>query len=265
VVTALVTGATAGLGRAFVDRLAGVGHDVVLVSRTADRLQAVADEVARTHGVAAEVLAADLADGDDLDRVAARVASPDRPVELLVNNAGYGLNRPFLDTTAAEQQHYLDVLVRAVLRLSHAAGGAMAARRSGAIVNVGSVAAFAPLNAYSAHKAWVTTFSRALAGELAPHGVRVMACNPGFVRTEFHQRAGMATDVVPHGMWLDADTVVATALRDLARGRDLSVPDPRYKVLVAAMRHLPQRLVGRVGRGVRSRQGSDGHAGGDGP
>lgn len=255
-VTALVTGATAGLGRAFVDRLAGQGRDLVLVARTEERLRAVADEVATARGVGVEVLPADLAAREDLDRVAARVASSDDPVDLLVNNAGFGLNAPFLDTTAEDQQRYLDVLVGAVLRLSHAAAGAMADRGRGAIVNVGSVAAFAPLNTYSAHKAWVTTFSQALAAELAPHGVRVMAFNPGFVRTEFHERAGMSTSDIPGAMWLDADEVVTTALRDLDRGRVLSVPDPRYKALVAAMRHLPQGLVTRVGRGMRSRQGS---------
>ncbi len=255
-VTALVTGASAGIGRAFVDRLAGQGRDLVLVARTEERLRAVAEEVTATRGVGVEVLPADLAVREDLDRVAARLASTDDPVDLLVNNAGFGLNAPFLDTTAEEQQRYLDVLVGAVLRLSHAAAGAMAERGRGAIVNVGSVAAFAPLNTYSAHKAWVTTFSQALAAELAPSGVRVMAFNPGFVRTEFHQRAGMSTSDIPDAMWLDADEVVTTALRDLERGRDLSVPDPRYKVLVAAMRHLPQGLVTRVGRGMRSRQGS---------
>ena len=255
-VTALVTGATAGLGRAFVDRLAGQGRDLVLVARTVDRLRAVADEVTAARGVDVEVLPADLAVAEDLERVAARVASTDEPVDLLVNNAGFGMNAPFLATTAEDQQRYLDVLVGAVLRLSHAAAGAMADRGRGAIVNVGSVAAFAPLNTYSAHKAWVTTFSQALAAELAPSGVRVMAFNPGFVRTEFHQRAGMSTSDIPGAMWLDADRVVATALRDLDRGRDLSVPDPRYKVLVTAMRHLPQGLVTRVGRGMRSRQGS---------
>lgn len=253
-VTALVTGATAGIGRAFVDHLARDAHDVVLVARTEPRLRAVAEEVARAHGVEVEVLPADVADHADLDRVAERVAATDRPVDLLVNSAGFGLNRRFLASSAAEQDRSLDVLVRAVLLLSRAAGGAMAERGSGAIVNVSSVAAFAPLNTYSAHKAWVTTFSQALAAELGPSGVRVMSLNPGFVRTEFHQRAGMATSSIPDAMWLDADAVVATALRDLARGRSVSVPDVRYQVLVALMRLLPRRLVGAVGRGVRARQ-----------
>lgn len=252
--TALVTGATAGIGRAFAERLAADGHDLVLVARTEDRLREVADGVAAAHGVTTEVLPADLGESAQLSAVAARVASADQPVDLLVNNAGFGLNRPFLSTSAHELDRHLDVLVRAVLQLTRAAGGAMADRGRGAIVNVSSVAAFAPLNTYSAHKAWVTTFSQGVAAELGGHGVRVMSLNPGFVRTEFHQRAGMSTSDIPDAMWLGVDAVVDAALRDLARGRGVSVPDLRYKGLVAMMRHLPQRIVGAVGRGVRARQ-----------
>lgn len=252
--TALVTGATAGLGRAFVERLARDGHDLVLVARTTSRLEDVAEHVSATHGVAAEVLTADLADTGALARVVDRVGSRDRPVDLLVNNAGFGLHTPFLTTTLDDQDDHLDVLVRAVLHLTHAAGRAMAERGSGAICNVASVAAFAPLNTYSAHKAWVTTFSQAVAAELQAHGVHVMSLNPGFVRTEFHQRAGMSTSSIPSSMWLDADTVVDAAMRDLARGRRLSVPDVRYKALSSLMRVLPDAVVGRIGRGVRTRQ-----------
>lgn len=252
--TALVTGATAGLGRAFVERLARDGHDLVLVARTTPRLQQVAEQVSTAHGVATEVLTADLADRGDLARLADRVGSRDRPVDLLVNNAGFGLNTPFLDTTLDEQDDHLAVLVRAVLHLTHAAGRAMAERGSGAICNVASVAAFAPLNTYSAHKAWVTTFSQAVAAELGAHGVRVMALNPGFVRTEFHQRARMSTSSIPSFMWLEADDVVDAAVRDLARGRHVSIPDLRYKALSTLMRVLPDAVVGRTGRGVRTRQ-----------
>ncbi len=255
--TSLVTGATAGIGRAFATRLARDGHDLVLVARTQPRLQEVARELGGRHGVEAEVLAADLADADDLARVADRVASRDRPVDLLVNNAGFGLNTPFLQTTLADQDRYLDVLVRAVLHLTHAAGRAMAERGRGQICNVASVAAFAPMNTYSAHKMWVTSFSQAVAAELGGHGVRVMSLNPGFVRTEFHDRARMSKAAIPSFMWLDADAVVDAALRDLARGRRVSVPDVRYKVLSSAMRLLPDSVVGRTGRGMRARQGGE--------
>lgn len=252
--TALVTGATAGIGRAFCERLARDGHDLVLVARTASRLEQAADELRATHGVDVEVLAADLAEATDLDRVVARVASTDQPVDLLVNNAGFGLNRPFLTTSTEDEERYLDVLVRTVLRTTHAAGKAMAERGGGQIVNVSSVAGFAPLNTYSAHKAWVTTFTQAVAGELGARGVRVLALVPGFTRTEFHERASMSTSDIPSFMWLDADAVVDTALRDLRRGAVLSIPDVRYKGLSAVMRLLPDGLVGRVGQGMRRRQ-----------
>jgi uncharacterized protein len=252
--TALVTGASAGIGLAFVERLARGGSDVVLVSRTEARLQEIADRIAATHGVTAEVLPADLSDRDGLAQVEQRLADHDRPVNLLVNNAGFGLNASFLDSSLDDQAYYLDVLVTAVLRLTHVAGRAMADRGAGAIINVASVAAFAPLNVYSAHKAWVTTFSQAVAAELGPRGVQVMSLNPGFTRTEFHQRADMSTGDIPGFMWLQADAVVDAALKDLARGRALSIPDARYKGLTALMRHLPAGLVGRVGRGMRSRQ-----------
>lgn len=251
--TALVTGATAGIGRAFCSRLARDGHDLVVVARTESRLQEVADDLA-VHGVDVEVLAADLSDDADLDRVVARAASTDRPVDLLVNNAGFGLNTPFLRTAAEDEERYLDVLVRAVLRTTHATAKVMAERGHGEIVNVSSVAGFAALNTYSAHKAWVTTFSQSIAAELAAHGVRVMSLNPGFTRTEFHERASMSASEVPSFMWLDADAVVDTALRDLRRGKVLSIPDLRYKGLSTAMRLLPEGLVGRVGQGMRRRQ-----------
>lgn len=252
--TALVTGATAGIGRAFVERLARDGHDLVLVARTEDRLQRVAEEVADAHGVGTEVLVADLADRGQRGAVEERLRSTDAPVGLLVNNAGFGINRPFLATDVEAEQQALDVMVVAVMRLTHAAGGAMKERGHGAIVNVASVAAFAPLNTYSAHKAWVTTFSRSIASELARHGVRVMSLNPGFVRTEFHERSRMSTAEIPDFMWLDADAMVAEAMRDLARGRDLSVPDLRYKALSTLMRATPDAIVGRIGRAMRHRQ-----------
>lgn len=249
--TALVTGATAGIGRAFVDRLAHDGHDVVLVARDEARLRQVADEVVAAHGVSAEVLPADLADHDQCASVEARLADPAAPVGLLVNNAGFGLNTPFAQSTVTDEERQLDVLVRAVLRLTHASVKGMVTRREGAVVNVASVAAFVPFSTYSAHKAWVTTFSQSLALDLQSHGVKVMALCPGFVRTEFHERMDMSTSDIPSWSWLDAETVVDAAMRDLARGRSLSVPDLRYKTAVAATRLVPASVAGRIGRAVR--------------
>ncbi len=249
--TALVTGATAGIGRAFVDRLAADGHDLVLVARDRTRLDEVASALAAAHGVEVEVLAADLSDRDDCARVEARLADARRPVDLLVNNAGYSLTGNFADNDVDAEEQLLDVLVRAVLRLTHAAIGPMRARGRGAVLNVASVAAFLPMGLYSAHKAWVTAFSQGPADDLATDGVQVTALCPGFVRTEFHERMGMDTRGIPSWAWLRADDVVDTALADLRRGRAVSIPDARYRVTSSLMRHVPLRLAGRVSRLVR--------------
>ena len=257
--TALVTGATAGIGLAFARRLAADGHSLVLVARDEARLRRTAAELVTAHGVHAEALAADLSDPVGLRRVEDRVNDLGRPVDLLINNAGYGLSTPFLDTDVAEQEAMLRVLVLAVLRLSHAGGRAMVARGNGAIINVSSVAGFLPMGTYSAAKAWVTTFSEGLSGELAGTGVRVLALCPGYTRTEFHQRGAIDVSAIPTALWLDPDLVVARALRDLARDRVLSVPGVPYQVLTVAARLLPRRAVRALGAEAYRRRGGPHH------
>lgn len=249
--TALVTGASAGLGRAFCDRLAADGYDLVVVSRDAARLQALADELAASTGVAVQVLAADLTDRADLQRVADRVADPQRPVDLLVNNAGNALRKPFVANDVADEEGMLDLHVRATLVLTHAAVRAMGERGHGEVVNVASVAGWLPAGTYSAHKAWVTVFSQAVAQQVASRGVRVMALNPGFVRTEFHERAQMDVSRYPDVFWLAAPDVVDDALTALRGGRLVFVPSRRYRVLAAVVRNAPYETVFRV----RSRLG----------
>lgn len=252
--TALVTGASAGLGREFAGQLAGRGHDLVLVARDAGRLRALADELVAEHGVAVEVLAADLSDRAALTRVAERVADRDRPVDLLVNNAGFGSRRGFVRGDLAEEERALDLMVRAVMVLSHEAGGAMRERRRGAILNVSSVASFAVMGHYSAIKAYVTVFSEALATELAPHGVTVTALCPGFVHTEFHQRAEMNMSQLPDALWLDAPMVVREALDDVARGRVVSVPSATYRALTVLLKLTPRSLTRRVSGSLATRR-----------
>jgi uncharacterized protein len=246
--TALITGPTAGLGRAFADAYARRGFDLVLVSRDADRLEQVAGEVSQAFGVGCEVLAADLAAADDVARVEARLGDEQRPVEALVNNAGFGIAKWFGDTTVEEEQRSLDVLVRAPLRLSHAAVQQMQRRGGGEILNVSSVAGFTPRGTYGAHKAWVTSLTEWLNIALRDQGIKATALCPGFVRTEFHQRGNMDMSRVPGWMWLEAQQVVDQAMRDLLAGKAVSVPTRRYQLLTAASRHLPRRLVARMAR-----------------
>jgi short-subunit dehydrogenase len=237
--TSLITGATSGIGAAFARRLAADGHRLVLVARDEQRLARCAGELHDRYGVETEVLPADLATDAGIAAVEARLTETARPVDVLVNNAGFGNSGTFLDAPMAEELRMLRVHCEAVLRLTAAASTAMRGRGHGTVINVASVAAFMPRGTYGASKAWVVRFTEGVAQELRGSGVRFMALCPGFVRTEFHQRAGMHAENLPSFAWLDADKVVAAALRDLARGKRVSVPDPRYKVAVALARHIP--------------------------
>jgi short-subunit dehydrogenase len=239
---ALVTGATAGLGAAFARELAASGHNLVLVARDEERLRASASELTAAHGVAVEVLRADLVEPNDLAEVVARVASSTDPIDVLVNNAGFGLRDPFEKNSLADEQRMIDLLVTAPMHLTHAALQQMLPRRSGTIVNVASVAAFAPRGTYGAAKAWVVSFSRSANVEYRRRGVTVTAVAPGFVRTEFHARMDVHTRTIPGPLWLDADRVARDGLEDAARGKALSVPSRRYKIIVALARVLPSRL-----------------------
>jgi len=239
---ALVTGPTSGIGRSFARALAARGHDLVLVARNEDRLAETADELRSTYGIAVEVLPADLVDRAQLAKVEARLADRGEPVRLLVNNAGFGLRGRFLDNDLAQEQAQLDVLVTAVMRLTHAALGSMLAEGRGQIVNVSSMAGFLQRGSYSAAKSYVTKLSQWAHHEYAGQGVQVMAVCPGFVRTEFHQRLGSDTDSAPRLLWLDPDRLVAEALADLDAGRALSIPSKRYKAIAVVVRVVPASL-----------------------
>jgi uncharacterized protein len=237
--TALVTGATSGIGLEFARQLGARGHHLVLVAPEADRLQQVCGELADTYGVDTEALLADLSVRADVERVAERA----RTVDVLVNNAGFGLQKWFLDNERAAEEALLDVLCRAVLVVSHAAGRSMRDRGRGTIVNVASAAGWVAGGTYSAAKSWVIAFSEGLASELAAAGVTVTVLCPGFVRTEFHQRAGISLDRLPRPLWLDAQRVVRECLADIDKGAVISVPSPLYKTLVWLARIAPRRLV----------------------
>lgn len=250
--TALVTGPTAGLGRGFADAFARKGFDLVLVSRDTARLEQVASELLAEYGVRCEVLPADLSRREDVDRVAARLSDPAAPVAALVNNAGFGLGGSFLRDDVEDEQRLLDVLVVAVMRLTHAAVPGMIDRGSGMVINVSSIAGWITGGTYSAAKSWVTVFTESLAQEVQGTGVRVTAVCPGFVHTEFHERASIDMSSVPEVMWLEVPQVVDQAFRDLAVGRPVSVTGAQYKVMSAALRNGP-RAIGRFVTSVRGR------------
>jgi len=243
---ALVTGATAGIGAAFVAQLAGEGCDLVLVARTEAKLTEQAEDLQQRYGIAVQTIAADLSTDDGLRRVEARVADADEPIDLLVNNAGFGLQDDFLDSDISAEDGMLAVNVRAVLRLTHAVLPGMVARGSGGIINVSSVAGSVPTATgatYAASKAWVTAFTESLSMLLRDKGVQVTALCPGFTRTDFHDRVGVSRGGVPERLWLEAGDVVSAALRDHRRGAVISIPGVQYKVSVVGSRLLPRRLL----------------------
>ena len=240
---ALITGATSGIGAAFASRLARDGRDLVLVARNRERLEAAAVGY-RAAGVAVEVLPADLSVAEERARVEARLSSADAaPVDLLINNAGYTTGG-LLDVDSEALRRQLEVNVASVLELTAAALPGMIDRSRGAVINVSSISGFLPGNSqYSADKAWVTAFTEAVAVKLADTGVRAIALCPGYVRTEFHERAGLDVGRRKGPFWLDADRVVGECLADLARGKVVSVPSPQYKMIAALVDLLPRPLV----------------------
>ena len=239
--TALVTGATSGIGNAFARRFAAEGYGLVLVSRDVGRLDAVAVALRERHGVDVEVLPADLSDREQMERVAARLRDDARPIDFLVNNAGFATKKRFPTGDLPEEERMLDVLIRAVLVLTASAIPGMVARGRGNIVTVSSIAGFLPTGTYAAAKSWATSFTVSLADKLAGTGVIATAVCPGLVRTEFHQRAKMDMSAIPGWLWLSADRVVDDCLSDVRRGRTISVPSHRYKMIAFLFRHLPLR------------------------
>lgn len=241
--TALVTGASAGLGHEFAKQLAAQGHDVVLVARNASRLTATAEEFQRRYGISAEVLAADLTKDDDVAAVVERLKDPARPVGILVNNAGIGLLHNFEDNHPAEEASHLKLHAETSMVLTHAALKGMLERGDGRIINVASVAAFLPRGTYSAAKAWLVSFSRWANLAYRKRGVKVTAVCPGFTHTEFHDRMGMDKSVAPSWTWLRAERVVREGLADNERGKAVSIPSKRYKVVAAVAKVAPARLM----------------------
>ena len=240
---ALITGGTAGIGAAFARAFAGRGTALVLVARNPERLDETAAQFRREYGVEVETLVADLSDREAQQRVADRLESSTDPVDVFVNNAGFSVKSSLLEEDLSQHDLGFEVMIRAVLKLGGAAGRAMRERGRGWIINVGSVSALVTQNNYSAIKAWVGNYSESLGVQLAGTGVQVTALMPGWVRTEFHSRAGIKGSSIPGPLWLDADRLVEDCLRDVARGRPVSIPSKRWKLIAAVLRTTPRGIV----------------------
>jgi len=249
---ALVTGATAGLGAEFARQLAADGSHLVLVARDATRLEQTAAEL-RTLGVDVEVLRADLADEADLARVAERLTAAEAPIDLLVNNAGFGLHSKLVDPDLRVHRNAIDVMCWAVLVLGGAAAAAMRRRGRGRIINLSSLASWTDQGHYSAIKAWVRSYSEGLSNELRGTGVTVTVACPGWVRTEFHERAGIRTSALPDWAWDEPGPVVREVLADARRGKVISIPGKAgWRVVQAALKFAPSAAVRAVSRAISS-------------
>jgi len=248
-VTALVTGASSGLGAEYARQLAERGADLVLVGRNRDALERIAAAV-RERGRCAEVLVADLLEPDALAAVVARVADEQHPIEVLVNNAGIGMSLDFAHNDVEAEVAHLRLHNEIPLRLMHAALTPMLERGHGRILNVASIAAFMPRSTYGAVKQWLVSFSRWANATYRPRGITVTAVCPGFVHTNFHERLGLprGQEGIPAVLWLNAETVVRESLRDLGRGKSVSVPSLRYKAARRLLPLLPDRLAAGIGQ-----------------
>jgi uncharacterized protein len=247
--TALITGASSGLGAEYARQLARRGTDLVLVARDRDALRDLADALTSKHGVGVEVLTADLLSTHQLATVVERLADPGHPIDMLVNGAGFGLPLAFERNDIDDEVRHLDLLVQIPMRLMHAALGPMLQRGSGRIVNIASVGGFIPRSTYGACKGWLISFSRWANGRYASRGVTVTAVCPGFTHTNFHERIGLppGKEGIADWMWLEARDVVAESLRDVARGKAVSVPSLRYKAIIGLTRLVPAVLVAKAG------------------
>lgn len=250
--TALITGGTSGIGAAFARLLAARGSDLVLVARNPDRLASSAAELHAAYGIQVETIRADLADRADVARVVTRIEDPGHPIDLLVNSAGFGVHVRLDSVDTSHHEHAFEVMCRAILVLGGAAARTMRARGSGRIINISSLQSYLATGSYAAIKAWVTAYSQSLAVELRGSGVTVTAVLPGWVRTEWHERAGVRRSSLPGFLWTQPDAVVKIALRDSARGKVVCIPTVRYRALGWFARHLPNRAVRRISASISS-------------
>lgn len=249
---ALVTGATVGIGESFTRLLAQNGYNIVLVARDLPRLQERAKTLESTFGIATTVIPADLATDAGCKTIEDFIAN--NPIDVLINNAGFGINKAFTMSQLDAEQQLLDVLVRTPMRLMHVALPGMKERNKGVIINVSSVAGWIAGGTYSAAKSYLTVLSESLHTELSSTNVKVSALCPGFTRTEFHQRGRMSMKGLPAFMWLNSDKLVAKAWKDAVGGKAVSVPGWQYQLLTFVMRNAPRPMVRKIGMNVRVKQ-----------
>ena len=249
---ALVTGATAGIGESFTRLLAENNYNIVLVARDMPRLEQRARELESKYSIQTHIIQADLATDAGCSSVEKYIST--NQIDVLINNAGFGINKAFTMSLLEAEQQLLDVLVRTPMRLMHVALPLMKERNKGVVINVSSVASFIAGGTYSASKSYLTVLSESLHTELAGTHVKISALCPGFTRTEFHQRGRMSMKGLPGFMWLNSDDLVAKAWSDALKGEAISIPGWQYQLLVFVIKRLPRKIVRKVGMNLRKKQ-----------
>ena len=249
---ALVTGATSGIGESFTRLLAENNYNIVLVARDLPRLQQRAQGLQEKFKVETHIIQADLSTDAGCTAVEKYIAN--NQVDVLINNAGFGLNKAFTMSALDAEQEMFDVLVRTPMRLMHVALPLMKERNKGVVINVSSVAGFIAGGTYSASKSYLTVLSESLHTELAGTNIKISALCPGFTRTEFHQRGRMSMKGLPSFMWLDSDKLVAKAWSDALKGAAVSIPGWQYRLLVLVIQTLPRSVIRKVGMNLRAKQ-----------
>ena len=249
---AIVTGATSGIGESFTRLLAENNYNIVLVARDLPRLQERARGLQEKFNVETHIIQADLS--TEIGCAAVELYIADNQIDVLINNAGFGLNKAFTMSALEAEQQMFDVLVRTPMRLMHVALPLMKQRNKGVVINVSSVAGFIAGGTYSASKSYLTVLSESLHTELADTNIRISALCPGFTRTEFHQRGRMSMKGLPSFMWLDSDTLVAKSWSDALKGEAVSIPGWQYQLLVFIIQGLPRSIVRKVGMNLRKKQ-----------
>ena len=249
---ALVTGATAGIGESFTRLLAANNYNIVLVARDAQRMQERAQQLESQFNISTHMIQADLSSDIGCGLVESYIKN--NQIDVLINNAGFGLNKAFTLSEVDAEQQMLDVLVRTPMRLMHSVLPGMKERNKGVVINVSSVAGYIAGGSYSASKSYITVISESINTELAATNVKVSALCPGFTRTEFHQRARMSMKGLPSFMWLNSDKLVERAWVDALKGRAVSIPGWQYQLLVFIIHTVPRSLVRKVGMNLRAKQ-----------
>ena len=249
---AIVTGATSGIGESFTRLLAENNYNIVLVARDLPRLQERAQGLQEKFNVETHIIQADLSTAAGCSAVEQYIAN--NQVDVLINNAGFGLNKAFTMSALDAEQEMFDVLVRTPMRLMHVALPLMKQRNKGVVINVSSVAGYIAGGTYSASKSYLTVLSESLHTELADTNIKISALCPGFTRTEFHQRGRMSMKGLPSFMWLDSDTLVSKAWSDALKGEAISIPGWQYQLLVFVIQTLPRSIIRKVGMNLRKKQ-----------